>query len=135
MSRAEIICSRNASLLLRFVTWWSVEDLSSQDTVRWYPCNTLRVLSTLDPPCGVGNAKQLVDTAITEAVYATCSTCNSALKTTARALTFGRDMILNIPLITDLQQLQRRHQELIDQRLIAANKKDSLMIMQLEMTY
>ncbi|KAG7342242.1 hypothetical protein IV203_007334 [Nitzschia inconspicua] len=32
-------------------------------------------------------------------------------------------MILNIPLITDLQQLQKRRQALIDQRLIAANTK------------
>ena len=32
-------------------------------------------------------------------------------------------MILNVPLITDLQQLQKRRQELIDQRLIAANTK------------
>jgi hypothetical protein len=32
-------------------------------------------------------------------------------------------MMLNLPLITDLQQLQKRRQELIDQRLIAANTK------------
>jgi hypothetical protein len=44
-------------------------------------------------------------------------------KTTPGGLAFGRDMILNIPLITDLQQLQRRCQELIDQRLIAANTR------------
>jgi hypothetical protein len=36
---------------------------------------------------------------------------------------FGRDMILNIPLVTDLQQLQPCRQELIDQCLIAANTK------------
>jgi hypothetical protein len=34
-----------------------------------------------------------------------------------------RDMFLNTPFVTDLQQLQRHHQELIDQRLIAANTK------------
>jgi hypothetical protein len=77
----------------------------------------------LDPPQGVGNAKQLVDTAIADAVYATCCTYNSTLKTTPGGLAFGRDMILNIPLVTDLQQPQRRRQELIDQRLIAANTK------------
>jgi transposase InsO family protein len=85
--------------------------------------NTLRILSTMDPPRGSTNAKQLVDTAIADAVYATRCTYNSALKTTPGGLAFGRDMILNIPLITDLEQLQKRRQRLIDQRLIAANTK------------
>jgi transposase InsO family protein len=85
--------------------------------------NTLRVLSTLDPPRGVGNAKQLIDTAIADTVYATRCTYNSALKTTPGGLAFGRDMILNIPLITDLQLLQKRRQDLIDRRLLLANSK------------
>jgi transposase InsO family protein len=85
--------------------------------------NTLRVLSTLEKPRGVNSAKQLVDTAIADAVYATRCTYNSVLKTTPGGLAFGRDMILNLPLKTDLQQLQKRRQELIDQRLIQANTK------------
>jgi hypothetical protein len=32
-------------------------------------------------------------------------------------------MILNIPMITDLQQLQKRRQELVDKRLIEANNR------------
>jgi transposase InsO family protein len=85
--------------------------------------NSLRVLSTMNPPRGATNAKHLVDTAIADAVYATRCTYNSTLKTTPGGLAFGRDMILNIPLVTDLQQLQKRRQELIDQRLIVANTK------------
>jgi transposase InsO family protein len=85
--------------------------------------NTLRVLSTLDPPRGVANAKQLIETAIADTVYATRCTYNSALKTTPGGLAFGRDMVLNVPLITDLQQLQKRRQELIDRRLLAANAR------------
>ncbi|KAG7346017.1 reverse transcriptase RNA-dependent DNA polymerase [Nitzschia inconspicua] len=85
--------------------------------------NTLRVLTTLQPPRGHSTAKQLVDTAIADTVYATRCTYSSVLKTTPGGLAFGRDMILNIPLITDLQQLQKRRQALIDQRLIAANTK------------
>ena len=85
--------------------------------------NTLRVLQTLEKPRGVGSAKQLVDTAIADAVYATRCTFHSTLRTTPGGLAFGRDMILNIPLQTDLLQLQKRRQELIDQRLIAANAK------------
>jgi transposase InsO family protein len=85
--------------------------------------NTLRVLSTMEPPQGVTQAEQLVDTAIAEVVYATRCTYHSALKTTPGGLAFGRDMILNIPLVTDLQQLQKRRQDLIDKRLIEANTK------------
>jgi hypothetical protein len=85
--------------------------------------NTLRVLSTMAPPQGATQAEQLVDTAIADAVYATRCTYNSVLKTTPGGLDFGRDMVLNIPLVTDLQQLQKRRQELIDKRLIEANTK------------
>jgi hypothetical protein len=55
----------------------------------------------MDPPSGSTSAKQLVDTSIADAVYATRCTYNSAHTTTPGGLAFGRDMILNIPLITD----------------------------------
>ncbi|KAG7343122.1 hypothetical protein IV203_021067 [Nitzschia inconspicua] len=42
---------------------------------------------------------------------------------TPGGLAFCCDMILNIPLITDLQQLQKHRQQLIDQRLILTNTK------------
>jgi hypothetical protein len=57
----------------------------------------------MEPPQGAVQAEQLVDTAIADAVYATH---HSAMKTTPGGLAFGRDMTLNIPLLTDLQQLQ-----------------------------
>jgi hypothetical protein len=65
----------------------------------------------------------MVDTAIADTVYATRCIYNSALKTTPGGLAFGRDMILNIPLVTDFQQLQKRRQDLIDKRLLLANAK------------
>jgi hypothetical protein len=83
--------------------------------------NSLRILSNMAPPQGVAQAEQLVDTAIADAVYATRCTYHSVLKTTPGGLAFGKDMILNIPMITYLQQLQKRRQELIDKRLIEAN--------------
>ena len=85
--------------------------------------NTLRVLSTMNPPRAATTARRLVDTALADTVFATRSAYSSALRTTPGGLAFGRDMVLNIPLITDLQQLQQRRQRLIDQRLIEANTK------------
>jgi hypothetical protein len=79
--------------------------------------NTLRVLSTLNPPQSAINADYMVVTTIADAVYATRYIYSSALKPTP-------DMILkNIPLVTDLQQLRKRRQEPVDQRLLIANAK------------
>jgi hypothetical protein len=83
--------------------------------------NTLQVLSTLNPPEGVEQAEHLVDTAIADAVYATRCTYHGTLKTTPGGLAFSRDMILNLPLVTDLQQLQKRRQEIIDKAINAAS--------------
>jgi transposase InsO family protein len=85
--------------------------------------NSLRVLSTLHPPEGIQDARQLVDTAVADAVYATRATFHSSLKTAPGALAFGRDMALDTPLIADLQLIQERRQHLIDDRLITANRR------------
>jgi transposase InsO family protein len=85
--------------------------------------NSLRVLSTLNPPAGLQDALQLVDTAIANAVFATRATFHSSIQTTPGGLAFGRDMVLDIPLVADLQLIQERRQQLIDDRLIVANRR------------
>ncbi len=85
--------------------------------------NSLRVLSTLNPPAGLIDAQHLVDTAIANAVFATRATFHSSIQTTPGGLAFGRDMVLDLPLIADLQLIQQRRQQLIDQRLIIANRR------------
>ena len=85
--------------------------------------NTLRALSTLKPPKGIADANQLVDTALANAVYATRCTYHSGLKTTPGSLVFHRDMIMDIPFVSDLLTIQQNKQQLIDQRLIDANRK------------
>mmetsp|Transcript_89531 Transcript_89531/g.175229 ORF Transcript_89531/g.175229 Transcript_89531/m.175229 type:complete len:1053 (-) Transcript_89531:4218-7376(-) len=85
--------------------------------------NALRTLSTLRPPEGAVDAKQLCDTAIANAMHATRATFHSALHSTPGGVAFGRDMFLDIPLITDLVAIHQNRQHLIDQRLIAANRK------------
>lgn len=85
--------------------------------------NTLRVLSSLSPPDGVQTAAQLVDTAIATAMHATRCAYNSSIHTTPGGLAFGRDMILDLPLHTDLELLRERRQQLVDQRLIVANRR------------
>ena len=83
--------------------------------------NSLRALSTLHPPAGLADANQLVDTAIANAVFATCSMLHSTLQTTPGALAFSCNMVLDIPLIADLETICSKRQQLIDERLIKAN--------------
>jgi transposase InsO family protein len=85
--------------------------------------NSLRVLSTMNPPAGITEANQLVDTAIANAMFAHRAAYSSALKTTPGGLAFGHDMIMSIPLIADLQMIQAHRQQLIDKRLITANQR------------
>lgn len=85
--------------------------------------NTLRTLAALNPPTGILEANQLVETALSICVFATRSTIHEALKTTPGASVFGRDMILDIPLVADWHTIQQHRQQLVDQRLIVANRK------------
>ena len=85
--------------------------------------NQLRAMSTMNPPEGIQDAKQMVDTALANCLFATRAAIHGSLKASPGALAFGRDMILNIPLIADWTQLQQTRQQLVDERLICANRK------------
>jgi transposase InsO family protein len=85
--------------------------------------NTLRVLSTLNPPQGIDSAERLVDMALANTMFATRATLHGTLRSTPGAIAFSRDMVLDIPLVADFQVLQERRQQLIDKRLIESNRK------------
>jgi transposase InsO family protein len=88
--------------------------------------NSLRAMISLDPPQGIDSASRMVDTALANCVFATRATIHSALQATPGLLAFRRDMLLDIPLQADWLLIQRRRQQLIDQRLIEANRKQFL---------
>ena len=77
----------------------------------------------MNPPAGIESANQLVDMALANAMYATCAALNGSLNTTPGAAAFSRDMILDIPLQADFLLMRQKPQQLIDKRLIAANRK------------
>ena len=85
--------------------------------------NSLRALTTMNPPDGIATATQLLDTALANVLFAACSAVHGTLQTTPGTLAFHRDMILDIPVIADLHLLRERRQQLINTRLIAANRK------------
>jgi hypothetical protein len=76
--------------------------------------NALGVLSTLQPPQGIADANQLVlDTAIANAVVASRASLHSSHSKPLLpgGLAFHRDMIMDIPLIADLQTIQEHRQQ------------------------
>jgi transposase InsO family protein len=85
--------------------------------------NTLRAMINLNPPIGINNAAQMIDAALAKCVFATRAALHSALQASPGSLVFGRDMILDIPVIADWEFIREHRQQLIDQRLIAANRK------------
>jgi hypothetical protein len=50
-------------------------------------------------------------------MYALRATIHRTLRVSTGALVFHRDMLLDIPLLADLQQLKQRRQVLIDEHL------------------
>ena len=71
----------------------------------------------------VPTASQMVDTALANTMYATRAALNGTLETSPGALLFHRDMVLDVPLIADLQLIRLRRQQFIDQQLMQANRK------------
>lgn len=84
--------------------------------------NALRTLQTLNPPHGVNDAMELINVAIAEAMFAHRSSFSEALSSTPGAIAFHRDMVLNIPVMADLITIRDKRQQLIDDRLIKANR-------------
>jgi hypothetical protein len=83
--------------------------------------NSLRVLKQWTPPNHLDDAHLLVDAALANTMYATHATFHSWLMTTPGALNFGHDMVMNIPLITDLTLIPNNRQRLIDECAICSN--------------
>lgn len=65
----------------------------------------------------------MVDTALANCMYAIRASLHSGLKATPGSLVFGRDMLLDLPVIADWINIQQHRQQLIDTRLISANRK------------
>jgi hypothetical protein len=83
----------------------------------------LRVLQQWNPPPGLNNAHALVDAAFANAMYAMHASFHSGLQTNPGALAFHCNMVMNIPLTSDLTLVQQNQKQQIDQRLIGSNRK------------
>ena len=84
-------------------------------------CNTLRTMLHMYPPNNIDQTNDIMDTCFATAAYASKVAIHRTLNMSPGALVFQRDMILNIPLITDFLHLHERQQIIIDERLRCAN--------------
>jgi transposase InsO family protein len=69
--------------------------------------NSLKVLQQWNSPAGLNNTHALVDATLANAMYATHASFYSGLQTTPGALAFHCNMVMNIPLMSDLTLVQQ----------------------------
>ena len=85
--------------------------------------NILRTVLDDHEPRTIQEAEQLVDNALSTATHVTRCAISRAIGTSPGALIFRRDMLLDLPIITNLYQIQQKRQVLIDENLRRQNLK------------
>jgi transposase InsO family protein len=82
----------------------------------------LRTKMHLNPPQDLISLSDLIDSALATAMHATRVAANRSLDNlSAGQLVFHRDMLMNLPFIANLQLIQDKRQNLIDDNLRRAN--------------
>ena len=85
--------------------------------------NILRVITRTNPPTDEEQAKQIIDNALATCIHVTRSSINQTMQTSPGALVFQRDMLFDIPVITDLEAVRNKRQLQIDNNLIRSNQR------------
>ena len=68
-------------------------------------------------------AEQIMDNALATVMHATRCAVNNTMKTSPGALTFRRDMFIDVPIMADLIAIRNNRQQLIDTNLTRHNRK------------
>ncbi|KAL7460146.1 hypothetical protein ACHAXS_000610, partial [Conticribra weissflogii] len=84
----------------------------------------LKMLLLAQPPQTHHQASLLMDDALVTAMHALRSTVSTMLQATPGGLTFSQDMFLNIPLLADWQAILAWTEQLVNDALLCANKKN-----------
>ena len=85
--------------------------------------NVLRPTIVNHPPQNVDQATAAIDFALSAAIHTTRCATSRMLGISPGALVFRRDMLLDIPIIADLEQIQQKRQIMIDENLRRQNSK------------
>jgi len=85
--------------------------------------SSLRLLSYAHPPRNEAEREDMVNTALQTASYAAKAAIHSTMKLSPGAIAFGRDMLLNIPVIADFEHLRNLKEALINKNLLRENRR------------
>ena len=85
--------------------------------------NILRTLLRSVPSKDITEVHELIDEALSTAQYALRTCVHTILGSTPGALTFGRDMFLNVPLQVDWKRISSRHEQTVKDNLKRANAR------------
>ena len=85
--------------------------------------NVLRTLIHSEPPRTHGDVKTLIERALATTSHALRTNVSQVTGYSPGALAFHRDMLLDIPLIIDLQQIRNKRQISVDENLRRVNAK------------
>ena len=85
--------------------------------------NILRTTIVANPPRDLHQAEAAMDHALATTMHVTRCAVSRSLGTSPGALVFRRDMLLDLPIVVDLYQIQQRRQAIIDENLMRQNRK------------
>ena len=76
-----------------------------------------------NPAQDIHDANQVMDNALATAMHANRCIVSAPIWTSPGALVYGRDMIMDVPLIANISAIWDGRQQMIDKNLIKQNKK------------
>ena len=83
----------------------------------------LRVMMHVLPPTNEEETTNMIDNALSTVVHASRCSVNHTMKTSPGAMLFNRDMMTNIPLISNLLAIGNRRQQLVDENVRRVNAR------------
>ena len=83
----------------------------------------LRITLHTNPPQNLNDANQVMDNALATCMHVMRCSISAPIGTTPRAIVVGRDMIMDVPLLTNLAAIRDGCQQMINKNLIKQNKK------------
>ena len=69
------------------------------------------------------NAAQMIDNALATYMHGMKCTVNQTMRTSTGALTFHRNILINIPLAANLESIRQRKQQLINENIRQINQQ------------
>ena len=81
------------------------------------------ILRTTEAKNSEQKAEQIIDNALAKFMHATRCSENHVMQTSPGTMVYGRDMLMDVPLIANISAIRDSRQQLIDKNLTRMNSK------------